>query len=150
MLCHVRGRVHGHDGAWPSRDQLSAPNLDSRFRGNDWVAGRVVTGACPTAFNTPYDGLQTRSESASTGFGHRVSSIGRTQGSPLRRYNATDSTTGRAEGLRPSALLTMPPLPKGDTGGLAWGMKWRSAQPILRLWGIEIDAVKSNPLPFNR
>ena len=28
---------------------------------------------------------------------------------------------GRAEGRSPSALLIIPPLPKGDTGGLAFG-----------------------------
>ncbi len=34
-----------------------------------------------------------------------------------RRYDATHSTTGRAEGRRPSALFPRPPLPKGDQGG---------------------------------
>src|SRR5512137_3019253 len=40
----------------------------------------------------------------------------RTQGSP-----PTDSTMGRAEGRSSSASIFVPPLPKGDTGGLVRG-----------------------------
>ena len=42
-------------------------------------------------------------------------------------------TSGRAEGRSPSALLIIPPLRKGDTGGLARGMRQRWAKATSHL-----------------
>ena len=88
---------------------------EDKFRGNDTgAAGFVGLRRTLPALQWFPGGFETRLYGCERG----ASFPGRTQGSPLQGHNVTGVSTGRAEGLRPSAYFYFPQYRRSASGGV--------------------------------
>ena len=146
MSGRPKGLTHSHEIAFRCPSWIPAPRLrEVKLRGNDRkcsshaysTTGRAE-GRSPSAFFSisPKIGGSRglTSEQIAAPSPDKARSMGRNDrcvvaGMPTLSFSLShqgrgiaSSDTGRAEGLRPSAFLFTPPLPKGDQGGLAPGI----------------------------